>query len=305
MRWRELIFLFVVVGVSSASAITLPNFPTAEPDDTATPVVDRDGAELLAVKPEECEPKPDEPAPCSMDNIRACVVSELGLNLDYRHSSQDFSTFIGDPSTTQGIDSSTELNSTALRLEYVAVEFVSIYLLGVRHDGTGKSANIGSFQPPDLDLDGWGWGAGITGFIPVLGTATVGPLTTTPFFVTDFNYTYNDFHDIKSGIDLFSATQRLALGVRGRKEGSRLSHWGLTLTGGASYLNQPGTQVLVDNDQTIKIRPDDTWIPLAGLVLSYFGKGKVTRPLVSLSIEGGWGDREEISLNLRYETHKR
>lgn len=252
-----------------ATAITLPDFPTAGPEEP-TPVAER----------------VDE-APCGIDNIRACFINEVGLNLDYRHAKQDFTSSVG----TGPIPASSELNSTALRLEYLPLPFVSLYFLGIRHDGVG--------EPAGLDLDGWGWGTGITGLLPVPYTFATDAVSATPFFTTDFNYTYSDFHDIDSGVDVYSTTQRLAVGLRGRK--GRLAKLGLTLLGGASFQDRPSRQSV--RGAEFRISPSDTWIPVAGVVLSWFGKDKYKRPLVNFAVEGGWGDREQVSLSIRYETH--
>lgn len=224
-------------------------------------------------------------------------VGGLALSFDYRYGTQDFTNRPRQP--TPAFDSETELNSYILRPEFVVSNWLSIYAIAARHEGTSRSAY------PPVDLDGWGAGLGVTaslGLPPVRTVIGGEPVSfVLPFVLPDFNWTHNEFEGIDNGIDIYNVTTRIG----GQ---ARTDTYSFGLYAGPMY--QQSTQGLVVGGNAVSSVARDAW---SGVVGAFFGvrlvggddsleqRRDLLRPTLLLTVEGGVGNRQGVLASLRYE----
>jgi len=276
-----LVSLALVVG--RASAIPLPDFPappTPKPTERDVPGLVREQPLALEAGAEkECK------------DVRTkgfCLRHKLALNLDYLHSEQDLRTGYNGQTFT----ATAKLNTFTTRLEYHPFEVLSVYGIAGIHDGSSKVAGS------DLksSLDGWLAGAGITAFFPVPLSCEEGDaVCLTPGAIVDFNYTYNEYDDVKNGIDVYNVTTRAAL-LGGTSEKFGFGFW----AGPAYQSVEPDQKISLGGQTvTVHVRPRERWNGVIGAVVKSVVPG-LEMPL-SLTVEGGVGNRTQILVSLRGE----
>jgi hypothetical protein len=84
--------------------------------------------------------------------------------------------------------------------------------------------------------------------------------------------------------------------------GALLDSIGLLPFAGASYLDQTSLQRIdaAGGVTATRIRPDDTWSGVIGMVFAFIPQ-EFARPPLQVVIEGGLGDREHVMVSLRGE----
>lgn len=222
-------------------------------------------------------------------------VAGLAASFDYHYGTQDLTTSIVG-SDSPSFTSETELNTYTLRPEFVLTNWLSFYGVAALHEGTNSGGGV------NLDLDGWGAGAGVTAAfgLPRFDPSWSDEITIDPLFIIpDFNYTYNEFRDVRNSVDVLNFTTRVGAGARTDRY-----NWGLY--GGPMY--QASTRDLTiragGNNIAVESAPRDD---LSGVIGAFFGvrisqKPKAQlRPTLLATVEGGVGNRQGVLLSLRYE----
>lgn len=227
-------------------------------------------------------------------------VGGLALSADYHYGTQDFQ----NTSLLGKTTSESRLNTFSLRPEFVVSNWLSLYGIAALHDGHSRSSTKGV---PDVDLDGWAAGMGVTASLglPPIGTTWFGEdVSLAPVFVVpDFNWTHNDFQGVDNGVEVVNVTTRIGTG--GRTDTYNWAIWA-----GPAYQN--GTSALTVSGLHVSSEPTRSWSAVLGIA---FGirlvnadednqlqrRRDLLRPTLLATIEGGAGNREGILLSLRYE----
>lgn len=221
-------------------------------------------------------------------------VGGLALSFDYRYSVQDLCDQIPlGPSTSES-----ELNTYSLRPEFVVANWLSLYGIFAQHDGTNRATNKYESLLPDVDLDGWATGMGVTAAFGLPPTrpswwsfGTIDPL----FIVPDFNWTHNEFDGIDNAVDVYNVTTRIGFGAR-----TKVSNW--AVYGGPQF--QRPTRSLTVNGFPVSSEPENAWSGVIGVL---FGvriaedPRDLKRPTLLATLEGGVGNRHGVLFSLRYE----
>lgn len=227
-------------------------------------------------------------------------VGGLALSADYHYGTQDFrNTSIVGQTTSES-----RLNTYSLRPEFVVSNWLSLYGIAALHEGHSRSDTQGV---PDIDLDGWAAGMGVTASLglPPIGTTWFNePVSLAPVFVVpDFNWTHNEFQGIDNSIEVVNVTTRIGTG--GRTDTYNWAVWA-----GPAYQNS--TSGLSVSGVHVSSEPTRDWSAVLGIA---FGirlvnadeenqlqrRRDLLRPTLLATIEGGAGNREGILVSLRYE----
>jgi hypothetical protein len=220
-------------------------------------------------------------------------VGGLALSFDYRYNVQD----LCDQIPTLGASTSeSEVNTYSIRPELVVANWLSLYGIFAQHDGTNRPTKY-TFLP-DVDLDGWATGMGVTAALGLPPTrpswwdfGTIDPL----FIVPDFNWTHNEFDGIENAVDVYNVTTRIGFGARTNE-----INW--AVYGGPQF--QRPTRSLTVNGNAVTSEPEDAW---SGVVGALFGvriakdPRDLKRPTLLATVEGGVGNRHGVMFSLRYE----
>lgn len=270
-----------VLTTASAGAIVLPDFPPPpSPEPTATPSGVMPSERRLEEQIATPTPTPTLP-PFEMHPYR------VALNFDYVHTEQDFD------STLVGVGSyvaTSKLDSYTGRLEYQPFDILSVYGIAGYHQGSSK---VSTFE---IDLDGWAAGVGTTAILPLPLPCLAGVICPTAFSAFDFNYTYNDYEEVKNGINIVNFTTRAGVITRVVPIAVGIGLWA-----GPTYQSVTRDQKIEFNGQTptFRVRPKDRWNGIIGARLDWLSPRN--RVPISLTVEGGVGNRSQILVSLRYE----
>lgn len=119
------------------------------------------------------------------------------------------------------------------------------------------------------------------------------------FIVPDFNWTHNEFQDIRNTVDAYTVTTRIGAGMR-------TDRFNWALYGGPLY--QSSTRNLTvrfpGGDVDATQEPEEAW---SGVIGAIFGMrisddpAAQERPTLLFTLEGGVGNRQGVLVSLRYE----